>query len=134
MRIAISVVLGIAVIAGGYAVASRLWINPGVVRELRENPDGERARKTMVLTLPSGRVIPVNYLREGDTVYAGADFPWWRELQDGGGRGSVLIRGQEYEGRMRAVLDDPELRSSVFDRLRPTAPKFWGVLVVIELD
>ncbi len=110
------------------------FANPRVIRELREEPDGERAKKVMVLTLPSGKVLPVNYLRDGDTVYAAADFPWWREIRGEGGRGTVFIRGETLPGHMRAVEDDPELRKSVFERLRPTAPSFTGTLVVIHLD
>lgn len=121
------------VVVVGAALASSC-MNARVVRELRENPQGERAKKTMVLTMPSGRECPVNYLREGNTVYAGADFPWWRELRPDGGRGSVLIQGETYAGFMRAVEDDPELRTSVFARLRPNAIEWWGVLVVIELE
>ena len=115
-------------------VAYSLWLNPRVAHELESEPDGERARKVMLISLPSGREIPVNYLREGDTVYAGADGRWWRELRGDGARGSVLIRGEKLQGHMRAVEDDPALRSSVFARLRPTAPDMFGTLVVIELD
>ena len=129
----IAIALGATVVAGaGCAVSS--WMNAGVVRELREEPHGERAKKVMLLTLPSGKAIPVNYLRDGDTVYAAADFPWWRELEDGAGAGSVLIRGETLPGQVRVVRDDEELRSSVFARLRPTAPSFTGTLVVIDLD
>ena len=46
----------------------------------------------------------------------------------------MLIRGETLHGHMRAVEDDPALRDSVFERLRPTAPRFLGTLVVIELD
>jgi hypothetical protein len=109
-------------------------MNPRVIRELREEPEGERAQKVMLLTLPSGKALPVNYLRDGATVYAAADFPWWRELRGEGGRGSVLIRGETFHGHVRVVEDDPELRESVFARLRPTAPRWMGTLVVIELD
>lgn len=110
------------------------WANARVVRELRAHPQGERAGRVMLLTLPSGRSLPVHYLREGRTVYAAADFPWWRELRGGGGRGSVLIRGETLSGHVRAVEDDPVLRDGVFARLRPTAPRFAGTLVVVELD
>ena len=110
------------------------WINPRMARELRENPEGEEAQKVMLLTLPSGKELPVNYLREGDTVYAAADFPWWRELRGGGGRGSVFIKGEALPGHIRAVEDDPELREQVFAKLRPSAPLFFGTLVVIDLD
>jgi hypothetical protein len=124
---------GVALLAGGACVYS-WWMNPRVIRELREDPEGERAQKVMLLTLPSGKEIPVNYLRDGDTVYAAADFPWWRELRGDGGRASVLIRGETLHGHIRAVRDDPELRDSAFGRLRPTAPRWLGTLVVIELD
>jgi len=123
------VVLGVA-----YGLYMTQWANPRVVRELREHPDGPRAGKVMLLTLPSGRAVPVNYLRDGDTVYAAADGPWWRELRDGGGRGSVLIRGETLHGRVRAELVDRVLRDTVFERLRPTAPRFLGTLIVVELD
>jgi len=127
-------VAGLLVLALGYGLYMTQVANPRVVRELRENPQGERARRVMLLTLPSGKAIPVNYLRERDTVYAAADGPWWRELRDGGGRGSVLIQGETLEGSMRAVRDDPALRDQVFERLRPTAPRLLGTLVVVELD
>lgn len=122
--------LALVLAARGYS----RWANARVVRELRAQPEGERAGRVMLLTLPSGRSLPVNYLREGDIVYAAADFPWWRELRGGGGRGSVLIRGETLAGRVRAVEDDPVLRDAVFARLRPTAPRFAGTLVVVELD
>ncbi len=129
-------VLGLSIVVALLfsACAYSSWANARVVDELRNEPDGERAQKVMLLTLPSGKSLPVNYLRDGQTVYAAADFPWWREIRGEGGRGSVLVRGEVFEGRMRAVEDDPELRDSVFDRLRPTAPRMFGTLIVIELD
>lgn len=120
--------------SAGFLAFQTWWTNPRVIRELRESPDGERAARVMLLTLPSGRQIPVDYLRDGDTVYCAADFPWWRELRDGGGRGSVLIRGETLRGSIRAVEDDPALRTEVFARLRPTAPSFTGTLVVVDLE
>ena len=126
--------LTLALVLGGGACVYSWVINPRVVRELREDPQGERAQKVMLLTLPSGRELPVNYLREGDTVYAGADGPWWREVRGEGGRGSVFILGETYEGHIRAIEDDPERREAVFARLRPNALSFAGTLVVIELD
>ena len=131
LAIAVGVLLVLAV---GYGVYMTQVANPRVVRELREDPQGERAKKVMLLTLPSGKAIPVNNLRDQDTVYAAADGPWWRELREGGGRGSVLIQGETLRGQMRAELDDRELRDSVFERLRPTAPRFLGTMIVIELD
>ena len=125
-----SLLLGFA----GLAAFQLMIQNPRVIAELREHPFGERAKKVMLLTLPSGKAIPINYLREGQTVYGAADFPWWRELRGGGGRGRVFIQGEDHEGHVRAVEDDAELRDAIFDRLRPTAPKWAGTLVVIDLD
>jgi heat shock protein HslJ len=129
--IALAVVLVLFV---GNACVYSCWINPRTIRELRDNPQGERAQKVMLLTLPSGKQIPVNYVRDGGNVYAAADFPWWRELGEEGGPGSVLIRGETLPGHVRAVKNDPKLRDSVFERLRPAAPRFLGTLVEIELD
>jgi hypothetical protein len=131
--VGIALVAGLALLVTGAFLYPR-WTNPSVIRELRENPHGERAQKVMLLTLPSGKAIPVNYLRDGNTVYAAADFPWWRELRGGGGQGSVLLQGETLHGHIRAVEDDPKQRESVFARLRPTAPSWLGTLVVIELD
>jgi len=126
---------GLVLLVGiaGYAVYMVRVANPAVERELRENPEGERAGKVMLITLPSGRTLPVNYLREGDTVYAGADGRWWHELRGQGAPVELLVRGKTLAGQARAVEDDPDHRAAVFDRLRPTAPKLFGTLVQIEL-
>lgn len=124
----------LVVLVGCSACVYTWWVNPRVADELRREPAGERARKVMLLTLPSGKEIPVNYLRDGDTVYCAADFPWWRELGESGGRGKVWIRGESLEGHVRAVVDDDALRDEVFERLRPTAPRWAGTLVVVSLD
>jgi hypothetical protein len=126
-----TVLLGLA-IAG--ALVSRAILNPRVVRELRQHPHGERARTVMLLSLPSGKTIPVNYLRDGATVYAAADFPWWRELRGEARPVELWIRGETLRGRARAVEDEPALRARVFDRLRPTAPRWTGTLVEIRLE
>jgi hypothetical protein len=107
--------------------------NPRVVRELMAEPDGERAQKVMLLTLPSGRRLPVNYLREGDRVYAAADGTWWKELVGDGVPVTVLVRGESLTGRARAVRDDPEYTADVFSRLRPNAIKGFGTLVEVRL-
>jgi hypothetical protein len=112
--------------------------NPRVTDTLRSDPTGERAGIVMLLTFPDGRTIPVNYLREGDTVFAGADGPWWREFRDGGAPVTLLIRGETLAGHATVILDDPQYTSEVFRRLRPKAPSWlpaWlnGKLVVITL-
>ena len=113
--------------------------NDRVAEELRANPDGERANIVMLLTLPSGQVLPVNYLREGNQVFAGADGRWWRAFRHGDVPVSVLIKGERLSGKARVVLDDPEYTRDVFSRLRPAAPKWlpdWlnANLIVIDLE
>jgi hypothetical protein len=133
-RYALIALAALGLLAAGTILYRARVTNPAVERELREHPDGERARKVMLLTLPSGRTLPVNYLREGDTVYAGCDGRWWRELRGAGAPVQLFVRGETLTGHARAIEDDPLRRSAVFDRLRPTAPKIFGTLIEIELD
>lgn len=113
--------------------------NPRVMEEITANPNGERAGIVMALTLPDGRTLPVNYRREGNNVYAGADGRWWRTLRDGNAPVTVLLRGETLSGVARVVFDDPAFKADVFSRLRPTVPSWlpaWldAQLVVIELE
>jgi hypothetical protein len=134
MKYALAAVVALLGLVASFVLYLSEVENPAVARELREHPDGERARKVMLLTLPSGRTLPVNYIREGDTVYAAADGRWWRDLGGDGAAVALLVRGEELTGHARAILDDPVQRSAVFDRLRPTAPKIFGTLVRIDVD
>ena len=134
MRIAGLVLLALVLGLAGTLLYFQLVSNPRVARELRERPDGETARKVMLLTLPSGREIPCNYWREGDRVFAGADGPWWRELADGPRPVTVFVQGESLAGQGRAVRDDPEYRARVFAKLRPNAIPFFGTLVEIVLE
>jgi hypothetical protein len=127
------VIVALPVLVAGYAVYVARVANPGVARELREDPEGERARRVMLITLPSGRILPVNYLREGHTIYAAADGRWWRELLGQGAPVELLVRGETLLGHARAIEDEPDHRSAVFERLRPSAPRFLGTLIQIKL-
>ena len=133
MKYTLILIFTLLVLVASYLAYAAFITNPRVERELRESPNGERARKVMLLTLPSGRTIPVNYLRDGEVVYAGADGRWWRELRGEGAPVQLLLRGETRAGRGRAIEDDPDHRADVFGRLRPTAPKFTGTLVQIDL-
>ena len=134
MRWLVIVALALALLFVLLVVGFRLIYNPMIVRELRNQPDGDRAQKVMLIKLPSGKEIPVNYLRDPGVVYAASDSTWWRELSGEGAPVSLWIQGEELEGFARAIEDQPEHRQEVFRRLRPTAPKWMGVLVEIRLD
>ena len=105
-------------LGAGYLMLPSDDYNQRVAEEIRAEPDGERARKTMLVTLADGRMYPVIFLWEGNQVF---------------------IRGQVLSGRARTVLDNPDYIADKFSRLRPTVPAWlpdWlnGKLVVIDLD
>lgn len=132
--------IGIAILIGligAYVVFFSQVINPAMAKELRTNPTGEEAQEAMLLTV-AGKTRPVNYLKEGNTVYMGVDGRWWREFQGNGAPVSMLIQGVAYNGHGVVVLDDQAYVDEVFARLRPTAPEWlpdWlnGKLVVITI-
>jgi hypothetical protein len=132
--IVLLVVAALVLLVAGYVLFMDRFGNPVVARELMEEPDGARARKVMLITLPSGRSLPVNYLREGGMVYAGADGRWWKELVGEGAPVTVLVRGETLAGHGRAIRDDPAYKKRIFAKLRPTAIPGTGTLVEIRLD
>jgi len=125
---------GLVVLLAGLFVRYEWIANPRVARELVEQPGGERARKVMLITLPSGRTLPVNYLRKDEFVYAGADGRWWRELIGDGQPVTLLVQGETLSGRARAVVDDPAYTERIFAELRPKAIKGFGTLVEVRID
>lgn len=119
----------------GMFTYANLVANPRVAEALRVNPGGEMAQRVMLLTLPSGRELPVNYLQRDDLVFAGADGGWWRELDEESPQPvELLLCGEVLRGTAEAVRDDPEYREEIFSELRPSAPLIFGVLIVITLD
>ncbi len=134
MKIVLAVVAALILLATGYWLFVTRVGNPWVERELVEHPDGERARRVMLLTLPSGRRIPVNYWRDAKMVFAGADGSWWKEMADGPVTVTLLVRGETLRGTARAVLDDPEYTARIFEELRPNAIKGFGTLVEVRLE
>ena len=122
----------------GYGVYVTQIGNPGVVADLKQNPMGKRAERTMLLMFSQGETIPVNYLREGSLVYAGADGWWWREFEGEGAAVTLLVRGEALKGHATVSLEDQEFIDKVFSKLRPTVPVWlpdWanGKLVIIDL-
>ena len=114
-------------------------VNTRVMNEIRSEPFGERARKTMIVTLEDGRVYPVNFLREDGRVYMGIDGLWWRVFQGAGSRVQMEINDQIVTGTGVVILDDPARVDDVFSRLRPTVPEWLpralnGKLVEITPD
>ena len=133
-------VLGIGVVLALLLAGASLYyiyiVNPKVVVELQTQPTGQRAQRVMLLTLPSGSTIPVNYLKEGSIVYVGADGRWWRDFRDPGEDVEILVQGVPLKGHAIAITNDRKYRDEVFKRLRPTAPTWfpeWAKGVLIEI-
>ena len=135
----VGVLVVMVLCALAYGSLTRDSTNARVAEEIRQNPDGDRAARTMLLTLEDGTMYPVNFLHEGNEVFMGIDGRWWRVFVDEGQRVSMFIKGETYTGHAVAVLDRPEYQKDIFSRLRPTVPKWLpdalnGKLVVITLD
>ena len=133
------VLAGLVLVGLGLVQYGRHVSNPQVVEEITTDPDGARAGIVMLLRLPDGRELPVNYLREGSKVFVGADGPWWRQFSAPGAPVELLIRGQSLRGFAQVELQNPDYVADVFSRLRPTAPTWlpaWlnGRLIVISLE
>jgi hypothetical protein len=131
------VISAVAVLLGAAALFFSLVVNPAMMEEIRSNPTGEEAQEAMLLTY-EGKTLPVNYLKEGNTVFMGVDGRWWRAFTGDAVPVYMLIQGETYAGYGVAVLDDPAYVKDVFSRLRPTAPTWlpdWlqGKLVVITI-
>lgn len=138
MRVALIVLATLTLLIVGYGVYVTSIGNSGVVAELKQNPMGERAERAMLLTFPDGKTIPVNYLREDNRVYAGADGAWWRAFEGEGATVTLLIQGEALTGHATVELWDQEFIDDVFSRLRPTVPEWlpdWanGKLVIVDL-
>ena len=133
VRVASIAIGAIVALVLGYGLYMVKFANPRVVRELIEDPLGERAQRVMLLTLPSGRRLPVNYFREDPFVFAAADGTWSKELVGAGFPVALLVRGETLTGTARAILDDPAYTARVFERLRPNAIEGFGTLIEIRL-
>lgn len=131
-------VLLLAIQSAGCATVFEHVVNPPVVEELRSEPHGSRAHRTMLLTLPDGRAIPVDYVRQGDRLYAVSGFRWWRTLR-GGKRVTVFIRGERLTGVGDVFQGDAAVETNMLSRLKMPVlgiPPAWtgGALVEIVLD
>ena len=138
MRLVFVAAAVLSLLVAGYVAYVTMIGNPRVVTDLKEHPMGERAERVMLLTFPDSKTIPVNYLREGNRVYAGADGAWWRAFDGEGATVTLLIQGEALTGHATVELQDQEFIDDVFSRLRPTVPEWlpdWanGKLVIVDL-
>lgn len=136
---------GLLLLIAGYLVYAKMVYNPQVVARLQSEPNSVLAARVALLSLADGKQIPVNYLREENLVFLGADGSWWRSLQSPpngesgeGPQVSLLIKGVQLTGSVRVELQDQEYIDQIFARLRPNVPSWlphWlnGKLVIVSL-
>jgi hypothetical protein len=79
--------------------------------------------------------FPVDYLREGNTVYAGSDSTWWKNLE-GGAEVYLLIQGTEYVGWATPITDNLDRIKEGFKKLRPWTywRASWSGAVLVEIQ
>ena len=131
------VLIIIAVLAG---IAAFITVyNPLVSTILQSDQHTLLSGRTMLITMENRgtskmKTFPVNYLREGDTIYIGSDFGWEKHL-DGGAEVRMLIQGTEFVGWAVPISDDPARSSAGFKKLRPWTYKRaeWTGAVFVEV-
>jgi len=107
---------------------------------LRSERHGLFSGHMMLITLKKRETsdmitFPVDYVREGNSVYVGSDSAWWKHLQ-GGAEVRLLIRGTEFVGWATPILDDPDRIREGFKKLRPWTYKraLWSGAVFVEIQ
>ena len=130
--------IGLAILVG-LAIIGALVANPVVSAVLRSERHRWLSDKIMLITIKQPetsalKTFPVDYLREADTIYVGADSDWWQPLE-GGAQVRMLIQGRERSGRAMPILNDPDRIESGFKKLRPSTywRALWTGAVFIEI-
>lgn len=79
--------------------------------------------------------FPVDYLRDGNSVYVGSDSGWWKHLA-GGSEVQLLIQGTEWVGWATPIVDDPDRSRAGFMKLRPWTYEraLWSGAVFVEIQ
>lgn len=131
--------IGLAVLVV-IALVVMIVANPIVSAILRSERHALLSDGIMLITMKKRdsselKTFPVDYLREADTVYVGADSSWWEPLE-GGAEVRMLIQGAELVGWATPILDDPERITAGFKKLRPGTYKraLWTGAVFIEIQ
>ena len=106
---------------------------------LRSNRHGLLSGHIMLITMKKRETsdlltFPVDYLRDGDSVYVGSDSGWWKHLE-GGAEVRMLIQGTELVGWATPIIDDPDRIKAGFNKLRPWTYKraLWSRAVFVEI-
>lgn len=112
-----------------------MWYNALMAWLLRSPMHGMLSQSTMLVTVTgrkSGKTYstPVNYLRDGNTLWATSqrDRTWWRNLK-GGAHLSALIAGKEQRARGQAIVDEQAVAENLatYFEIAPQYAKYFNV-------
>jgi deazaflavin-dependent oxidoreductase (nitroreductase family) len=108
----------------------------GLVSWLLRSPLHGLVSKSILLIEVKGRKsgktisVPVNYIRDGDTLWVTSQRPrqWWRNL-NGGADVKIRLAGRDLKGTGRAITDLAEVGDGLLSyfRLAPRYAKYFGV-------
>jgi deazaflavin-dependent oxidoreductase (nitroreductase family) len=112
-----------------------MWFNP-IVKTILRSPLHGMVSKNMMLLMYTGRksgreyMTPVNYVRDGDTLYttSSKDRTWWRNFR-GGAPVSILLQGKNVgaEGEVAESGDNLTAWLARLVQLSPRHAKYYGV-------
>lgn len=131
----LTIALVLAGVAGVLAVA-HLLVPPILKSERHALLSGHMLLISMKNRESSDLItFPVDYLREGNSVYVGSDSAWWKHLE-GGAEVRLLIQGTEFVGWATPIIDDPNRSQAGFKKLRPWTYKraLWSGAVFVEIQ
>ena len=112
-----------------------MWFNP-IMKSLLQSPFHGLVSKNMMLVKFNGRksgrefLVPVNYVRSGDTllVISQRERTWWRNLR-GGASVKVRLQGQDVRGTAVVIEDQTAVADCLAEMLQQ-APRYAGYLQI----
>lgn len=112
-----------------------MGVNDLVASVLRGHLHGLMDADVMLVTMTgrkSGKpiILPVNYVREGDTLWVTSmrERTWWRNLR-GGAPATLLLKGIEVTARGEAVEDEAQVAAG-FTHFFKLSPKYASAVKV----
>lgn len=109
--------------------------NPIIAAMLRSPLHGLLSRSTMLVTvtgMKSGKAYttPVNYVRQGNTLYtlSSRQRSWWRNLRGGAGV-TLVLQGKEIRGTGTVIETDQGVANALshYIKLAPGFTRYLGI-------